>query len=247
MQPWEHLDSAAIPGGGEMHLWQRAGLYAIRVGHDELMNSHAHGSEEALATLARARLGDRPRQRILIGGLGMGFTVAAALRGLPADARLTVAELVPAVVAWNRGALAHLAGDPLQDARVDIHVGDVGELLRAQAAAYDLVLLDVDNGPRGLTAEANHALYGTAGLARAHRALRPGGVLAVWSAAIDEAFTRRLAQAGFTSEMVRVPAHGSRGPRHVIWLAVRRSVPKPETAQRRGAGRQDSGRPTRAR
>lgn len=221
MKPWILLASAPIPGGGEMHLWRHVRDFAIRVGRDELMNSGTHGSEEALASLAYARLGARPGRRVLVGGLGMGFTAAAALRGAGEDGRVTVAELVPAVVEWNRGPLAHLAGDPLADPRVDVQVGDVVDLLRAHDAAWDVILLDVDNGPHGMAAAGNHRLYGSAGLARARRALRPGGVLAVWSAGPDEAFTRRLAAAGFMAEPVRIPAHGARGRRHVIWLATR--------------------------
>jgi spermidine synthase len=226
MKPWILLDSAAIPGGGELHLYQHVRDFAIRVGRDELMNSRAHGSEDALATLAFARLGARPRARVLVGGLGMGFTVAAALRGLGPDGGLVVvAELVPAVVAWNRGPLGHLAGEPLADPRVSVEVGDVAAAIaagcRSPADAYDLILLDVDNGPQALTTTGNHRLYGSAGLAAAHRALRPGGVLAVWSAGPDAAFTRRLRQAGFQVELAQARSHGSKGSRQSIWLAVR--------------------------
>jgi len=222
MKPWILLDSAPIPGGGEMHLYQHVNDFAIRVGRDELMNSLAHGSEEALASLAQARLGVRPHQRVLVGGLGMGFTAAAALRGIGADGHVTVAELVPAVVAWNRNRLAHLAGRPLDDPRISVEVGDVAELIAARANAYDAILLDVDNGPHGLTANGNHRLYGNAGLASAYRALRPGGVLAVWSAGPDEGFTRRLRHAGFQAELVQARSHGKRGSRQLIWLATRR-------------------------
>jgi len=221
MKPWILLDSAAIPGGGDLHLYQHVRDFAIRVGRVELMNSQTHGSEEALADLAYARSDGRLRRTVLVGGLGMGFTVAAALRGLGVDGMITVAELVPAVVVWNRGPLAHLAGDPLADPRVSVHVGDVADLLRTRIGAYDVILLDVDNGPHHITTTANHWIYAAAGLAGAYRALRPGGVLAVWSAGPDEAFTRRLRQAGFQVEVVRVPAHGAKGRRHVIWLARR--------------------------
>ena len=221
MKPWVLVETAAIPGGGELHLFQHVRDFAIRVGRDELMNSMSHGSEDALARLAFARLGARTRRQILIGGLGMGFTTAAALRDAGPDDQLTVAELMPAVVAWNRGPLAHLAGHPLADARVQVHTGDVAGLLRAPAAAYDLILLDVDNGPQALTTSANHWLYGSAGLAKAFAAVRGGGVLAVWSAGPDAAFTRRLRQAGFQVEIAEARAHGTRGPRFVIWLAVK--------------------------
>jgi spermidine synthase len=221
MKPWVLLESAAVPGGGELHLWQHVRDFSIRVGREELMHSHAHGSEDALASLAQERLGARPGTAVLVGGLGMGFTAAAALRGLGGDGRVVVAELVPAVVAWNRGPLAHLAGAPLDDPRVEVRIGDVADLLRGGIGAYDIILLDVDNGPHGQTATANGWLYGAEGLACARRALRPGGVLAVWSAAADEAFTRRLRGAGFQVEARWVSAHGQRGRRHLIWIAQR--------------------------
>ncbi len=220
MKPWELLDSAAIPGGGTMHLYRHGEDFSIRVGRDELMNSHAHGSEDALAALAHARLGVRPQRQVLVGGLGMGFTAAAALRDLGPDGRLTVAELVPAVVEWNRGPLATVAGNVLADPRVGVHLGDVAGLLRTARQAFDLILLDVDNGPRGLTSEANGWLYGAAGLRRIRAALRRGGVLGVWSAVDDVGFTARLGQAGFAVEVARPHAHGTRGPRHVVWLGT---------------------------
>lgn len=221
MKPWILLDRAAIPGGGELTLSQRARDFAIRVGRDELMSSMSHGSEDALARLAFAHLGVRPRRQVLIGGLGMGFTLAAALRDAGPDDRLTVAELMPAVVEWNRGPLAHLAGNPLGDHRVSVHVGDVAAVLRSQRDAYDLILLDVDNGPSALTTSANHWLYGNAGLIAAFAALRPGGVLALWSAGHDQAFTRRLRTTGFHVELAEGRSHGSRGARFPIWLARR--------------------------
>lgn len=221
MKPWILLDSAPIPGGGELHLYQHVRDFAIRVGREELMNSVSHGSEDALARLGFARITTRPPRQVLIGGLGMGFTLAAALRDAAPDDHLTVAELMPAVVAWNRGPLGPLAGNPLGDPRVSVHTGDVAELLRTRPATYDLILLDVDNGPQALTAGGNHWLYGSAGLARSFAALRPGGVLAVWSAGHDAGFTRRLRQAGFQVAIEDARAHGNRGTRFVIWLAER--------------------------
>jgi spermidine synthase len=221
MKPWILLDSAPIDGGGEMRLYQHGRDFSIRVGTDELMNSHAHGSEDALASLACARLAPAPDHRVLVGGLGMGFTAAAALRAVGPAGRVTVAELLPAVVAWNRGPLAQVAGNALGDARLQVHQGDVTGLLRSSRSAYDAILLDVDNGPRALSAVTNGWLYSAAGLAAAHRSLRPGGVLAVWSAADDPTFTRRLAQAGFQPEVVSVRGHGTRGAHHVIWVATR--------------------------
>jgi spermidine synthase len=223
MIPWILLDEAPIPGGrGELLLYQRGEEFSIRVhGRGELMNSRMHGSEDALATLACARLATRERARILIGGLGMGFTLAAALHELDPEAEVVVAELVPAVVAWNRGALGAVAGNPLQDPRVTVREIDVGRILKAERMAFDAILLDVDNGPEGLTRDANDWLYGPSGLVAAHEALRPGGILAVWSAAQDREFADRLRQTGFEAEEVRVRARGSKGPRHLIWLARR--------------------------
>jgi spermidine synthase len=221
MIPWELLDSAPVPGGGEtLYLYRRGDEFSIRIGRsNELMNSRTHGSEDRLAEFACARLGGRTRPCVLIGGLGMGFTLAAALRRLGTDAAVAVAELVPAVVAWNRGPLGVPSGRPLDDERVAVHAGDVGGLLRSAVSEYDAILLDVDNGPAGLTHKANDWLYGAAGLRAAQAALRPGGVLAVWSAAPDRRFHTRLRQAGFEVEELRVRAHGNRGARHIIWLA----------------------------
>lgn len=223
MIPWILLDRAPVPGGeDELMLFQRGEEFSIRITrHGELMNSRVHGSEDALAALACARLAGRARPRLLIGGLGMGFTLAAALRELRLDAELVVAELVPAVVAWNRGALGAQAGNPLLDARVSVQEIDVARLLRAGRTAYDAILLDVDNGPEGLTRNANDWLYGNAGLAAAFDALRADGILAVWSAGGDRDFTDRLRCAGFEAEEVRVRARVSKGARHTIWLARR--------------------------
>lgn len=225
MIPWELLDRAQVPGSGEeLRLCRRGPEFSIRVAGCELMNSRLHGSEDALAELACARLAGRPSPRLLIGGLGMGYTTAAALQRLGADGRVVVAELVPAVVRWNQGPLAELAGRPLEDARVRVCVADVAQVLRDGRNSFDAILLDVDNGPEGLTRKDNDWLYGRAGLAAAFAALRPGGVLAVWSATANESFTGRLSQAGFTVEQVRVRARGARGGgRHTIWLAIRGS------------------------
>lgn len=220
MKPWIHLASTPIPGGGSLELFQHVRDYAIRLGREDLMNSQTHGSEGALARLAWERRRPAGPVDVLIGGLGMGFTVAAALQASGSEDRIQVVELVPGVVDWNRGPLAHLAGHPLKDPRVRVDIDDVGAVLRRRTAAYDIILLDVDNGPHGLTTPANHWLYGDAGLRAARAALRPGGVYAVWSAGPDDAFTRRLKQRGFAVEAVRVPAHGSRGRKHVIWLAI---------------------------
>jgi spermidine synthase len=223
MIPWVLLDTAKIPGSkGELRLLQRGAEFSIRLGTTELMNSRLHGSEEELARLACDRVKARARPRILVGGLGMGFTLRAALDLLGADARLEVVELVPAVVSWNRGPLAHLSGDGLSDARVSVQEGDVARAIGAGDAAYDAILLDVDNGPAGLTRGANDRLYNLPGLGAALAALRPGGILAVWSAAPEPKFVERLRKAGFAVEEVRVRARGARGgARHIIWIATR--------------------------
>jgi spermidine synthase len=222
MLPWSLLGSAHVPGGGEIRLHRRGDEFSIRVGGYELMNSRVHGSEDALASLACARLRQGPAPRVLIGGLGMGFTLAGVLRALGREARVVVAELVPEVVEWNRGPLAHLAGQPLADARVSVRVGDVGMVIAESRGAFDAILLDVDNGPAGLTSESNNRLYTPGGLRAAHNALRPEGLLAVWSAGADPAFTRRLQQAGFRVEEVPVRGRDARrGPRFLIWIASR--------------------------
>jgi spermidine synthase len=223
MIPWEYLESAKVPGGdGEVALYRRGGEFSIRLAGRELMNSRVHGSEEALAELAWARIAGRARPRRLIGGRGMGYTLAAALRHLPPEGRVGVAELVPAVIAWNRGVLAELAGRPLLDARVSIHEGDVAQLLRAAREPFDAILLDVDNGPEALARTENNWLYARPGLAAAFAALRPAGVLAVWSAGPHLRFTQRMRQAGFAVKEIQTPARARRGGRrHTIWLAQR--------------------------
>lgn len=222
MIPWEELDSAAVPGGHEpLRLKRRGGEFSIMLGSNELMNSRLSGSEEALATLSSARLAGRPRPAILIGGLGMGFTLRAALAALGPDARLVVAELVPAVVAWARGPMAELFAGSLDDPRVEIREADVADLISAGSGVYDAILLDVDNGPDGLSRSGNDRLYNTAGLAAARVALKPAGVLAVWSAHPDRAFSARLRRSGFLVEEVATRARGKRGARHTIWLATR--------------------------
>jgi spermidine synthase len=222
MIPWRRLDSATLPGEARpLVLYQRDTEFVIRVGPVALMSSAAHGSEEALAELACARIEGRAGARVLVGGLGLGFTLAAALAHLAASARVEVAELVPAVVEWNRGPLAHLAGRPLEDPRVTVWEGDVAERIRGKRSPLDAILLDVDNGPDGLTVPANDWLYSAPGLRAILSALREGGVLGVWSAAPDRAFTRRLEQAGFAVEEQVVRARKAKGGRHTLWLGTR--------------------------
>ncbi len=222
MVPRVLIDTADIPGGGgQLRLFQRGAEFSIMLGNNELMNSRLSGSEEALATLSCDKVLPRPRPQMLIGGLGMGFTLRAALAVLGTDAGVTVAELVPAVVAWAQGPMAHIFGDCLTDPRVSLHVGDVAGVIAAAQGAYDAILLDVDNGPDGLTRASNNRLYGHAGLAAARAALRPGGVLAIWSSAPDKAFAQRLRDAGFAVDEVVARARGMGGARHVIWLATK--------------------------
>src|SRR5712672_2257568 len=223
MIPWSVLDTAQVPGGGgELRLKQRGAEFSIMLDHNELMNSRLSGSEEALATIACEKVRRRKMPRILIGGLGMGFTLRAALVALGPDARIVVAELVPAVVAWARGPMAEVFGGSLSDPRVSIHETDVTEVIRSHKSKFDAILRDVDNGPEGLTRKANDALYDSAGLSAAYAALRPGGVLAVWSSGPNAAFSKRLRAAGFDVKEVAIRATGrGGGARHVIWIAAR--------------------------
>ena len=221
MLPRILIDSAEVPGGGELRLIQRGAEYSIMLGGNELMNSRLSGSEEALATLVCERLVTCERPNVLIGGLGMGFTLRAALAVLGKQAQVEVAELVPAVIRWAHGPLAHIHASSLSDPRVQVLEADVGDLIDAGRGRYDAILLDVDNGPDGLSRERNNRLYKSGGLGRARAALRPAGVLAVWSAAPDPRFTERLRRAGFAvkEQVVRASA-GRSGARHVIWLAT---------------------------
>jgi spermidine synthase len=237
MIPWALLDTTQVPDGGELRLMQRGSEFSIRMDHTDLMSSRLNGSEQALATLACERIGTRRRPRLLIGGLGMGFTLRAALAALGPEARIVVAELVPAVVTWARGPMAELFGTSLTDPRVDIREMDVGQIIRTHSSAFDAILLDVDNGPEGLSRDANSALYALAGLGAAHAALTPGGILAVWSSGPNPDFTRRLQKSGFDVDDMKVRANGSRGgARHTIWFATRTDR-APQPAAPRHIGR----------
>ena len=221
MIPWIELDRTTLPLGGELRLLRRGHEFSIKLGVAELMTSRLNASEAALATLAAEKLKGRTKPRVLIGGLGMGFTLRAALGAFGAEARFVVAELVPAVVRWARGPMAELFGGCLDDARVELVEADVAALIRATRPPYDAILLDVDNGPEGMTQSANDQLYSMRGLAAARAALRAGGVLAVWSQGPDRAFARRFEKAGFSVEEKKVRAGGVHGgSRHVIWLGV---------------------------
>lgn len=223
MKPWVEIGRTRTPSGGDMRLLEHDGEYVILVDGGTLMSSRMHGSEEALATLACGD--DLPasgRPRVLVGGLGMGFTLRAVLDCLPPRAMVVAAELVPAVVDWNRGPLASLAGRPLDDDRVQVEVADVGRVLRTAPGRFDAILLDVDNGPGAFTSLGNEALYDDAGVAAVWTALKPGGRLAVWSACEDRGFEKRLRGQGFRarSERVRARLHKG-GSRHTIFVAVK--------------------------
>ncbi|MCW6537599.1 spermidine synthase [Sphingomonas lycopersici] len=223
MTPRELIGIAQIPGGKELRLFQRGGDFMIVLDRNELMSSRMSGSEEALATMTCEQLSGRTAPHLLIGGYGMGFTLRAALARLDSRARITVAELVPEIIAWARGPMAALAAGCLEDPRVTLREQDVAMAIEGMTATYDAILLDVDNGPDGLVRLANDRLYTLPGLASAKAALKPGGVLAIWSAAPDAAFTRRLAKAGFAVEEVAVKARSNgKGPRHVIWFATKK-------------------------
>jgi spermidine synthase len=222
MQARELIGTAAVPGGVELRLFRRGGDFMIVLDRNELMSTRMNGSEIALAELTCDRLGGQGSPHLLIGGYGMGFTLRAALARLDAKAQITVAELVPEILAWARGPMAELAAGCLDDPRVRVIEDDVAALIEAGTATYDAILLDVDNGPDGLTRIENDRLYSARGLAAARSALRPGGVLAIWSAAPDNAFARRLSQAGFVVEEVAVRARtNGKGPRHIIWFAIK--------------------------
>jgi len=220
LQVRELVDTAQIPGGDELRLYRRGGDFIIAIGGNELMNSRMSGSEEALAVMSCERLRSPDSAHLLIGGYGMGFTLRAALAALGPSARITVAELVPAIIDWARGPMAELAAGCLDDRRVELVVGDVAAAIAEGRSRYDAILLDVDNGPDGLVRQANDGIYSAAGLASAKAALRPGGILAIWSAAPDPRFMRRLMAAGFRVDEVTVRARSNgKGARHTIWFA----------------------------
>ncbi|MBF0232095.1 MAG: hypothetical protein HQK62_11555 [Desulfamplus sp.] len=223
MIPWEELDRAKVPGHkGEVVLLRRGAEFSIRTSGTELMNSRCHGSEDALAELTFSRIKRKSGVRILIGGLGMGYTLAAALEQSAPDTRITLSELIPSVVRWNCNQLGHLAGMPLADPRVSVAEEDVGQSIQKNKSFWDAILLDVDNGPDGLTRESNDHLYSRTGLKRAFSALRAGGILAIWSSGADERFTIRLKQCGFRTEILTVRARKvGKGSRHTIWLAAK--------------------------
>lgn len=221
------IDTSSVPGSdGELRLFQRGDEFSIMLGQNELMNSRLSGSEEALSHLACKVIAAIERPRLLIGGLGMGFTLRAALASVGTKAEILVAELVPAVVKWAEGPMKAIFCESLSDRRVRVCVADVGDVIRSSPSAFDAILLDVDNGPEGLTRDANDTLYSLEGLRAAGAALRPGGVLAVWSSGLDAGFVKRLRESGFEVNEHKVRAGAGHGARHIIWLAVRLTTPK---------------------
>lgn len=226
MNPWKLLDRAQMPGSEEeLRLYQRDTEFSIKAGNYELMNSRIHGSEDALANLACQKITKHARARVLIGGLGMGYTVRSALDGLGTKAQVVVAELVPAVVKWNREFLADLAGNPLEDGRVRLYEADVVQMIKTAKGDFNAILLDVDNGPQELTRRDNGWLYSLEGLKTTYAALRSEGVLAIWSSGPAPAFAQRLCQAGFEPNQIRMRARGEGmrkgGGHHIIWIAMR--------------------------
>jgi spermidine synthase len=233
VKPWELLGEATAPGGETLTLMRQDREFVILANGRPLMSSRMHGSEEALAQLGCEHVARAEEPRALVGGLGMGFTLAATLARLPESAQVVVAELVPGVVDWNRGPLGECAGRPLKDRRVVVVVGDVLDTLATSSAAFDAVLLDVDNGPDAFTAAGNAALYGDRGLAIIRASLRPGGVVAVWSAWEDRKFEQRLRAAGFAVNVQRVRARLKKGgPWHTIFLGTPAGTPIGRTRQK---------------
>ena len=223
MRHWTLLGEAPIPDTEQsLSLYQGKDDFFIKIssGGGELMSTRKHGSEDALGNLPCQRLRNRESPRVLIGGLGMGFTLAAVLKEVGQGAEVTVAELIPEVVDWNRGPLGERSGFPLNDPRTRVHVGDVAKLLRRKRGYFDVIALDVDNGPEGLTQSANDWLYSMPGIIAAQEALTREGILAYWSAGPDQAFHDRLRRCGFLVEEISVHAHGKKGARHTIWLAT---------------------------
>ncbi len=218
------LDTAETPDGGkELRLYQHDKDFFILAENEDLMSSRMHESEDQLARITTERITHRKQPTVLIGGLGMGFTLRAALDGLPESAKVVVAELVPAVVNWNRGLLAHLAGNPLADKRVEIQEIDVAKILRKTKNHYDAILLDVDNGPSGLSRKSNDWFYGMSGLYAARGALKSGGLLGIWSAAPDREFENRLRIVDFEVEGIRVRSRpGGKGAHHHLWIACKK-------------------------
>lgn len=220
MKPWETLATATTPDGSRFELRRHDGNYVIQADGYELMTSYSHSSEDAMMSLACPR--PRPHASVLIGGLGMGYTLAATLDLLPPGGTVVVSELVPEVVEWNRGPLGPLAGNPLDDPRTELIVSDVADVIRDSKSRFDAVLLDVDHSVDSFTLAGNSWLYTPEGLSTAHRALRPRGGLAIWSAGVDRSFEGRLRAAGFTASTHPVRGRDKRGGHYWVFVGRRR-------------------------
>jgi spermidine synthase len=213
MKPWLTVGTATSPDGTPMVLQERDGEYSLRLAGQVLMTSRTHGSEDLLATLAMKGLKTKA-PRVLVGGMGMGYTARSALDRMGPLGSVVIGELIPPVVEWNRGPLGHLAGRPLDDPRSSVALGDIQLTIRNNPGGFDAILMDVDNGPSAFTQKSNAGLYSPRGLAEARRALRPGGAYALWSTAEEPGFIRTLHDAGFVGRMERA------GPRHVVFVAT---------------------------
>lgn len=218
MKKWTTVEQALTPGGQTISLHEHDGSYTIRLDGVELMSTRRHASEERLAELACAHMKGISRARILIGGLGFGYTLRAALTAVPGDASVVVAEILPAVINWNRNPAYPLAADAMADPRVTILQRDVAEVIRESPAGFDSIILDVDNGPVSLTSGDNDQLYSYSGLGVARAALRPRGCVAYWSAAPDPGFERLMRRAGFAVDVQRCRAHGNSGISHTLFV-----------------------------
>ena len=224
MIPWKHLGTAKTSrNGAELRLYQRDKEFSIKADSQELMNSQVHGSEDALAKLACEKITNHPEVRVLVGGLGLGYTLRAALNELKRDAKVVVAEIVPEVLEWNQKFLGHLADHPLEDGRVEVQLEDVAEVIKADRNYYNAIMLDVDNGPQAMFQEGNDWVYTNNGLQTSFDALRPKGVLSIWSTDSDPAFTKRLIRTGFKVEEVKARARSGRkgGGHYFVWVATR--------------------------
>ena len=222
MRHWTQIGEASIPGSEKsIFLVRGKDDFFIKLsGGQELMNTRKHGSEDALSALLCQKLSHRETACVLIGGLGMGFTLAAALAELGPGARVTVAELIPEVVEWNHGPLGDCSGRPLDDPRTRVYVGDVAQLLREKRNDFDVIALDIDNGPEGLTRNTNSWIYSEQGISATVQALKPAGIVSYWSVSADQRFSDRLKRHGLKVEEISVYAHGAKGARHTIWLAT---------------------------
>jgi spermidine synthase len=218
MKKWTLVDKAETPDGKILSLHERDDEFTIRVDGVDLMSTRQHASEERLAELACAHVEKKSGARVLIGGLGFGFTLAAALRALPPDAVVVVAELMDAVIAWNRNPAYGLAAELMADKRVEIHRADVARAISGSSGPFDAIILDVDNGPAALSMDANRGLYSQTGLRRLVAALRPGGCAAIWSATADPGFAKRMSDVGFSVKIERSRAHATSGGWHTLFL-----------------------------